>query len=216
MQRTVPTPIDRLVANLPETARVFVLGCGGCATDEGYGTPEACRETAEALAEHGVVVVGHAAPAAGEALCNRSVARRVLSSTDATVRADTLVVLACARAEPVLDGLFDGAIVSGVQTIVGDRTGGGARAIEDCNFCAEGGRACIASLTGGLCPHAFCPKGLINGPCGGAQAGRCEAMPNRPCVWELIHRRLKAAGRLDALATYHPPVSYRIAGSDES
>jgi hypothetical protein len=54
----------------------------------------------------------------------------------------------------------------------------------------------------------------MNGPCGGAQGGRCEVYPGRPCVWDLIYRRLQAAGKLDLLDGYQAPVSFRLPADD--
>jgi hypothetical protein len=45
----------------------------------------------------------------------------------------------------------------------------------------------------------MCSKGLLNGPCGGASLGKCEASKDRDCAWELIYNRLKQQGRLDKL-----------------
>lgn len=55
---------------------------------------------------------------------------------------------------------------------------------------------CVLDLTGGLCPATRCPKGLLNGPCGGAKDGKCEVNPDNDCVWIEIYDRLKEIGRL--------------------
>ncbi|GBC86902.1 hypothetical protein HRbin12_00901 [bacterium HR12] len=52
-------------------------------------------------------------------------------------------------------------------------------ALFDCRMCGQ----CILHSTGLSCPMR-CPKNLRNGPCGGVlQDGRCEVLPDRPCVW---------------------------------
>ena len=125
---------------------------------------------------------------------------------DALERAGVIVLLACPQAEPAVAQVTDLPLVAGVQTITGTTTGGGAMTVEECNLCDD----CIARAAGGLCPHSFCPKQLMNGPCGGAQSGRCEVFPDRPCVWELIYRRLKADGNLKLLERYRRPMSFRV------
>jgi len=213
MRRTVRRPLSDIIERLPDGARVLVVGCGGCGTREGFGGPRQCRETAAALRAEGVEVTGWACPDAGDDMCDPGVARATLEGVVEQLRAaDLILLLACAQAEPAVARVTDVPVVSGVQTIVGGRTGGDAMTVENCDFCDE----CIAELAGGLCPYAFCPKGLINGPCGGAQAGRCEVLPGRPCVWELIHRRLKAVGRLDVLRAYQPPVSFEVTPDEGS
>jgi ferredoxin len=64
---------------------------------------------------------------------------------------------------------------------------------EMCAACGD----CIISLTGGICPVANCPKGLLNGPCGGTKDGKCEVSPDIPCAWVMIYERLKDLGKLD-------------------
>jgi methylene-tetrahydrofolate reductase-like protein len=59
--------------------------------------------------------------------------------------------------------------------------------------------------TGGICPVTRCPKGLVNGPCGGIKDGKCETDPDVDCVWILIYNRLKERGGLDSLKKLRPP-----------
>lgn len=205
MQRTVPIPPQRLADEIPEGARVFVLGCGDCATRERYGGPVECAATAEALMAEGVTVIGHSAPAEGDGICDLRVARSAIqASAEALTQADTIVLLSCPQGIPAVERAGSLRVIAGTQIVVGGETGGGRATVEECQSCAQ----CIARAAGGLCPHAFCPKHLINGPCGGAQAGRCEVLPRRPCVWELIHRRLKLVGKLHILRSYQEPVSF--------
>jgi len=172
---------------------------------ERFGGATECAEMAAALAAQGVTVTGWAVPPDGVGTCDPRVARATLDGAAEELKnADAIVLLACAQGAPAVERATDLQVILGTQVVVGGLTGGGASSVEDCNFC----EVCIAEAAGGLCPHSFCPKHLINGPCGGAQAGRCEVLPRRPCVWELIHRRLKAAGKLDILRTYQEPVSF--------
>ena len=67
---------------------------------------------------------------------------------------------------------------------------------ERCAGCGQ----CVIESFGGICPIARCSKSLLNGPCGGSADGKCEVDPeNIDCVWQLIHDRMKAIGRLDDL-----------------
>ncbi len=61
---------------------------------------------------------------------------------------------------------------------------------ERCQGCGD----CVLGLTGGICPIARCSKRLLNGPCGGSTAGKCEINPDVDCAWQLIWDRLKALG----------------------
>jgi len=55
----------------------------------------------------------------------------------------------------------------------------------DCRSCGQ----CVLSQTGIICPMS-CPKGLRNGPCGGAINNSCEVYPDKECVWVRIHKRV--------------------------
>lgn len=59
-------------------------------------------------------------------------------------------------------------------------------------------------MTGGYCPNTLCPKGLQNGPCGGAKDGKCEIAPDVDCGWILIYKRLKDLGELDKMKKIQP------------
>ena len=54
------------------------------------------------------------------------------------------------------------------------------------------------------CPVARCAKRLLNGPCGGSTAGKCEINAEVDCAWQLIVDRLKALDRMDEYETLCP------------
>lgn len=65
--------------------------------------------------------------------------------------------------------------------------------IETCRGCG----GCGLGRFGGVCPIARCSKGLLNGPCGGSQDGKCEVNKEMDCGWQLIYERLKKLGQID-------------------
>ena len=71
---------------------------------------------------------------------------------------------------------------------------------ERCQACGD----CVLALTGGLCPIARCAKSLLNGPCGGSTAGKCEINQEIECAWQLIVDRLNALDRMDEYETLCP------------
>jgi len=76
---------------------------------------------------------------------------------------------------------------------------------ERCAACGD----CILGLTGGICPIARCSKSLLNGPCGGSEAGHCEVNAEIPCAWQLIYDRLNSLGKLEVLMDIQPPKNWR-------
>jgi hypothetical protein len=80
----------------------------------------------------------------------------------------------------------------------------GELALEQCQECGE----CILNETGGICPVTKCAKSLLNGPCGGAQNGKCEVDSKRDCAWVLIYNRMAALGELDRLRGFMDAKDY--------
>jgi hypothetical protein len=69
---------------------------------------------------------------------------------------------------------------------------GDCRIADLCYLCPEPGRGCA--------------KGLLNGPCGGAdEAGRCEVHPERRCYWGEVVERALAEDCLEELSLIQLP-----------
>lgn len=73
--------------------------------------------------------------------------------------------------------------------------------IETCRGCGN----CGLGKFGGICPVTRCSKGLLNGPCGGSQDGKCEVNKEMDCGWQLIYERLKTLNQLDQIEGIIPP-----------
>lgn len=75
--------------------------------------------------------------------------------------------------------------------------------IFGCRDCGD----CALPETAYCCPQGRCAKQQRNGPCGGSVNGMCEVYPDeRKCLWTVIYKRLKSAGRLDEMRSgYTPP-----------
>jgi len=77
---------------------------------------------------------------------------------------------------------------------------------ERCAACGD----CVLGLTGGICPIARCSKSLLNGPCGGSEAGHCEIDPDVPCAWQLIFDRLTSMGKQEAMLELQAPKNWQV------
>lgn len=96
----------------------------------------------------------------------------------------------------------------------------GIKSLEaDCLQCAE----CRLNQTGGICPLTACSKSLVNGPCGGADGGKCEVNREMNCGWELIYKRMKDLGKEESLSLQSRPrdfhkmiLDYSSTGEKES
>lgn len=76
-----------------------------------------------------------------------------------------------------------------------------------CSLCGD----CILHWTGGICPITRCAKSMLNGPCGGAQNGKCEINPEIDCAWQLIYNHLKLLNKLDNLIKFQPAKDWSLA-----
>jgi hypothetical protein len=76
---------------------------------------------------------------------------------------------------------------------------------EKCSLCGE----CVLDVTGGICPITLCAKGLLNGPCGGMDKGKCEVDKDKDCAWVLIYKELEKRKKLDTLKKIHLPHDYK-------
>ncbi len=116
--------------------------------------------------------------------------------------ADIVVSLACGiGVQGVAERFSEKQVAPGVNTLFLGLTEKPGEWSERCAACTD----CLLHLTGGICPVARCAKGLLNGPCGGSQGGKCEVSPDTPCAWQLIYDRLKARGELHLLDEISQP-----------
>jgi ferredoxin len=118
---------------------------------------------------------------------------------------DVVVSMACGAGVQKAAELFENAkVVPALNTTfigVAEKEGVWS---EKCRACAN----CLLAETGGICPITICPKGLVNGPCGGTNHGKCEVNKDKDCAWTLIYRRLNKQGRLDQIREIHPAKKY--------
>lgn len=204
MHATIQKPVDEILSYLKSDERVFVVGCGNCASKCHSGGEVESREMAERLKQNGVQVTGWACTASGVSLCKLAVTKKLLMEENkaATGQADSFLVLSCGQgSHAVMDATDGGRIHPGCDTIFGGETVTDNYIAEYCSLCGE----CIVEHTGGLCPVTLCSKSLLNGPCGGARNGKCEVDQNRDCGWQLIYERLNKLGSLESMKEYMPP-----------
>ncbi len=190
---TRPRDYSRIRDNLESVRakKVFVVGCGECATQSETGGEPQVLDMKARLEASGYDVVGWTVV---EIPCNTNVTKLALRKHAGSAdEADAFVVLACGAGtqsvaearpgKPVFPGLESAFLGNVVRHGVFD---------ERCSMCGE----CVLDRTGGICPVTTCPKGLLNGPCGAMWQGRCDVLGDgRECVFVRIRERLEAQGR---------------------
>ena len=182
---------------------VFLFGCGTCAEQCSTGGKKELDEMKKTLEENGFKVTGSSLP---EVTCYRQFIVKEFKGHKEISSSDAMLVLACGagvrtvadvapHSKPVLAAL-DSLYLATVERF--------GRFHEGCAMCGE----CVLSDTAGICPHTECPKGLLNGPCGGVADGMCEVDITQPCAWVRIYNRLKEQGRLHLMKKIRPPKSH--------
>ena len=200
---TKQKPFEEVQQLLEKFDRVYVIGCGTCATMTKTGGVEQVQEMRERLQELGKLVTGSIViPTA----CDDMTETAVKENDGPIQNANCILVMSCAMGVhrvslyigkpvlPALDTLF-----IGMEDSPGDFH-------EVCAQCGQ----CILGQTAGICPLTACHKGLLNGPCGGTNNGKCEVDKNRDCAWTLIYNRLEEQGRLDLMRKYQPPKDFHV------
>jgi len=144
----------------------------------------------------------------GEVTVERQCDKEFLQPLEEKIKDYQVVVsLACGIGVQFLAEMYDDKVViPGVNTrFLGSNEGEGVWR-ERCRACGE----CVLAETGGICPVTMCPKGLLNGPCGGTNDGKCEVDREKDCAWTLIYRKLERLGKLETIRTIFPPKNYQV------
>jgi len=205
---TAPKPMQEVEAALEGKERIVVLGCGGCAKGCHTGGEPEVAQMADDLKKVGKTILATGVP---ERTCYIHHTKETMGAmSDALKQCDAIVVLGCGGAvQTVRQATEEYGVIKHVYSALNsvghmDTVVPDALWIERCSECGE----CVLNETGGICPMTLCAKGLLNGPCGGAQNGKCEVDPDRDCAWHLIYERLKALGELDRMKTIRAPKDY--------
>ncbi|MHC1578150.1 MAG: methylenetetrahydrofolate reductase C-terminal domain-containing protein [Dehalococcoidia bacterium] len=200
---TKQKPFKEIEEQLEGFNRVYIAGCGTCATMTRTGGREQVLEMKERLQGLGKLVTGWTViPIA----CDEMTEVAVKENSGAIQNANCILVMACALGVHKITTYIDKPVIPALDTLfIG---------VEDSpgffkEVCAQCGQ-CVLGQTAGICPLTACPKGLLNGPCGGTNNGKCEVDKEKDCAWTLIYQRLKEQGRLDLMRKYQPPRDYNV------
>jgi hypothetical protein len=197
-------PFDEIKEHLADFDRVFIVGCGTCTTMLKTGGVDQVAEMRERLQGLGKRVSGGVViPIA----CDEMTEVVMKENGPAVQNAGCILAMTCALGVHRLSLYLDRPVIPALDTLF--------IAMEDTpgyfhEVCAQCGQ-CVLGETAAICPITACHKGLVNGPCGGTNNGKCEVDKERDCAWTLIYQRLKEQGRLDLMRRYFPPRNYQVA-----
>jgi hypothetical protein len=196
-------PFDEIKEQLANLDRLFIIGCGTCTTMTHTGGMDEVLEMRDRLQELGKRVSGWMViPTA----CDEMTEVALKENSRAIDDANCILAMPCALGVQRISSYINKPVIPALDTLfIGlEETPGNFH--EVCSQCGQ----CIIGETAGICPITTCHKGLVNGPCGGTNNGKCEVDPEKDCAWTLIYERLKEQGRLDLMKKYHPPHNFQV------
>jgi ferredoxin len=192
-------PIQKILDMLPGDSRILVVGCGTCVTVCMAGGEKEVKVLCSAL---------RMADKPFQQVTGTTIERQcdkefIVEITPEVEKCDVILSMACGAGVQMMSDYFQGKrVFPALNTLFMGSNEGAGYWLERCGGCGD----CVLDITGGICPRIRCSKGLLNGPCGGSQDGKCEVDPaNLECGWNLIYNRLKELGSLDTMMKIQPP-----------
>ena len=197
-------PFEEIKERLANLDRFFIIGCGTCTTMTRTGGIDQVLEMKERLQELDKRVSGWTViPTA----CDEMTEVAMKENSRAIQDASCILSMTCALGVHRMSLYLDRPVIPALDTLfIG---------VEDTpgyfhEVCAQCGQ-CILGETAAICPITTCHKGLVNGPCGGTNNGKCEVDKEKDCAWTLIYQRLKDQDGLDLMRKYYPPRNFQVA-----
>ncbi len=198
--------VDEIKQTLEGYKKILIVGCGTCVAVCMAGGEREVGILASLL-KMSFRMEGKEVEI-GEVTVERQCDKEFLQPLEEKIKDYQVVVsLACGIGIQFLAEMYDSkVVVPGVNTrFLGSNEGEGVWR-ERCRACGD----CLLAETGGICPVTTCAKGLLNGPCGGTNDGKCEVDKEKDCAWTLIYQKLEKLGKLDTIRAIFPPKNYQV------
>ncbi|MBI3990786.1 MAG: methylenetetrahydrofolate reductase C-terminal domain-containing protein [Candidatus Omnitrophica bacterium] len=197
---------DEVLDILKDAKSVFLVGCADCATTcKVGGEPEILQAKAKFEAA-GKTVTGWMV---SDVPCISAVVKKDFAKHRPEVKsANAVVTFACGECVQSVkeNARLDVPVYPATNTLFYGCIGADNNFYEHCTMCGE----CILPVTGGICPITRCAKGILNGPCGGMEKGKCEVDRTQDCTWVLIYNELKKQGKLEQFKEFRAPKDYSL------
>jgi ferredoxin len=186
-------PVEEIIEEVKDYEKILVVGCNECVTVCEAGGKKEVAVLSSALRMYFMnqgndVKIDEVTL---ERQCDHEYLEEIRSDID---QYDAVISLACGVGVQFLaEKYLRTPVYPGLDTCFMGVTKERGVWSERCQGCGQ----CILARTGGICPISRCAKRLLNGPCGGSTAGKCEISNDVDCAWQLIIDRLQELGRLD-------------------
>jgi ferredoxin len=203
-------PIPEIVQLIEGHDRILLLGCGTCVTVCLAGGEREVGIMGSAL-RMAFRIAGRARAVIDECTIERQCEDAFIDLIAPRIGAyDAICSFGCGAGVQMLSERFpETPVYPGLNTqFIGVLQSQGVWT-EKCSGCGD----CRLGEYAGVCPLTRCAKRVLNGPCGGSQAGRCEVDPSRDCAWQLIYERAQRFGVVDRLlSNIADPVDWSTGG----
>ncbi|MBI3040669.1 MAG: methylenetetrahydrofolate reductase C-terminal domain-containing protein [Chloroflexi bacterium] len=198
---TEQKPLAEVSQLIDKCHKVYLIGCGTCATTLHTGGKSEVIEMKRQLEDAAKEITGWMViPTTCDTLTREALAE----NTAAIEAADCILVMSCALGVQMVARFSDKPVYPALNTLFLGMEGNPGFLNEACIQCGE----CVIGQYAAICPVTTCAKGLLTGACGGARGGKCEQQPEHDCAWILIYERLKKLGMLDKLKEAASPKDY--------
>ncbi len=192
-------PFEEILEALGDQEKVYLVGCGECATMTESGGENEIVDMKTRLEAAGKTVLGNDV---AHATCHELDMKRIFrQSKDAAKETDAFIVFSCGAGTQSVREATDKHVIPGTNTLFLGNVKRNLQYEEKCSLCGE----CVLDEYGSICPVTRCAKGILNGPCGGTNNGQCEVDPDKPCAWVLIHNQLKKEDRIEQFMKIQGP-----------
>ena len=190
---------------MKEYKKIFLIGCGECATTCKSGGEAEVLKMKKDLEQAGKIITGSCIPSAPCVAASLKTA--LAKNLKALGQSEAVLVLACGLGVQSFkdNDRLNLAVLPAGDTLFGAVMDAKGNFFEKCSMCAE----CVLGETAGICPITLCPKGLLNGPCGGMNKGKCEVDNEKDCAWVLIYKDLAKNKKLKMLREIHKPRNFQ-------
>jgi ferredoxin len=186
-------PIQEIIDKVSGYKSLLILGCNECVTVCEAGGKKEVGVLASALRMY-FIKEGKDVKIDERTLERQCDHEYLEEIRDVIDQYDAVVSLACGvGVQFAAEKYLETPLLPGVNTVCLGANEDRGLWTERCQACGS----CVLGETAGICPVSRCAKRVLNGPCGGSTAGKCELSKDLDCAWQLIIDRLRALDRLD-------------------
>ena len=179
--------------------KIFIAGCTQCAAVCKTGGEDEVLSMKNFLQKHGKKITGTCIV---DPPCHLVKTKKMYQQHKKHIQeSNAILAMTCGDGtQTIMDGTKGKMVYSALDTLFLGEVQSDGRFVQKCSLCSE----CVLNETGGLCPITLCPKGMLNGPCGGVKNGKCEVDKEIDCVWIQIYERLDKLNQLPKMKKTHP------------